>query len=396
MSSTGPGTPGRSGPQPDSPQPASPATTSQSATTTQSAAPSAEATLRADSRTQEERAVAKDRAALRQASLGQRLLRRTLTANEAWTLIALIIIMAFFTIKAPGTFLTTNDLSLIAQNASPLLVMAVGQTFVILTAGIDLSVGSVLVLSSVIADEYYQHHGAGSGGWLTVLIGMILAIAATAAWGGLQGFLVAKAKIPPLIATLGGFGAALGVSYLITGGVDLGSPPGPVKNTIGLGSVAGVSWLIVISFVVTLVFGLVLAYTRFGRYTYAIGSNPEAGRRAGIAVDRHLIKVYVLAGALSGLAGIMSLAFNDGTTLTGHTTDNLTVITGVVLGGASLFGGRGSMLGTFIGIFIPQVLNSGLVIIGVNVYWQQVAIGVVLVGAVYLDQFRLRLRDRAG
>ncbi|HLX51103.1 MAG TPA: ABC transporter permease [Streptosporangiaceae bacterium] len=408
MTGGGPDTPGITGAQPDPSQaPAQPGSatggsTASAATATSgpaepaTAVVSAEATLRTDSRAQEERAAAQDRAELRRASLGRRLLRRTITANESWTILALIVIMAFFTIKAPGTFLTTNDLSLIAQNASPLLVMAIGQTFVILTAGIDLSVGSVLVLSSVIADEYYQHHGAGSGGWLTVIIGMVIAIAVTAAWGGMQGFLVAKAKIPPLISTLGGFGAALGISYLITGGVDLGSPPGPVKNTIGAGSVAGVSWLIVISFVATLVFGLILSYTRFGRYTYAIGSNPEAGRRAGIAVDRHLIKVYALAGALSGLAGIMSLGFNDGTTLTGHTTDNLTVITGVVLGGASLFGGRGSMLGTFIGIFIPQVLNSGLVILGVNVDWQQVAIGVVLVGAVYLDQFRLRLRDRAG
>jgi ribose transport system permease protein len=209
-----------------------------------------------------------------------------------------------------------------------------------------------------------------------------------------QGMLVAKAKIPPLIATLGGYGAALGISYLITGGTDLGAGPNPLTKTIGLGGVGGVSWLIIISFVVTLVFGLVLAYTRFGRYTYAIGSNPEAGRRVGINVDRHLIKVYALAGGLSGVAGILSLAFNSGTTITGHATDNLTVITGVVLGGASLFGGRGSMLGTFIGIFIPQILNSGLQIIGVNEYWQEVAIGLVLVGAVYLDQFRRRLQDR--
>lgn len=324
----------------------------------------------------------------------RRLGRRLLTANESWTILALIIIMAFFEIKRPTEFLTANDLSLIAENASPLLVMAVGQTFVILTAGIDLSVGSVLILSSVIADEYYLHHGGGSAGWLTVIIGMVLAIAATAAWGGVQGLLVSKARIPPLIATLGGFGAALGVSYLITGGTDLPAPPGPLEHTIGLGSIGGVSWLIVISFVITLVFGLILAHTRFGRYTYAIGSNPEAGRRAGIAVDRHLTKVYVLAGALSGVAGILSLGFNSGTTLTGHSIDNLTVITGVVLGGASLFGGRGSMLGTFIGIFIPQVLNSGLEIIGVNEYWQQVAVGVVLVAAVYLDQFRRRLQDR--
>jgi ribose transport system permease protein len=330
------------------------------------------------------------------AASARRWTRRLLTANESWTFLALILIMAFFEIKRPTEFLTANDLSLIAENASPLLVMAIGQTFIILTAGIDLSCGSVLVLSSVIADEYYLHHGGGNGSWETVIIGMVLAIVSCWAWGALQGLLVSKAKIPPLIATLGGYGAALGVSYLITGGTDLGAPPPLLNNTIGLGSVGGVSWMIIISFALTLVFGLLLAFTRFGRYTYAIGSNPEAGRRAGIAVDRHLIKVYALAGALSGVAGILSLGFNSGTTLTGHASDNLTVITGVVLGGASLFGGRGSMLGTFIGIFIPQVLNSGLEIIGVNEYWQQVAIGIVLVAAVYLDQFRRRLQDRTG
>jgi ribose transport system permease protein len=328
------------------------------------------------------------------AAAAGRLTRRALTANESWTIIALIIIMAFFEFKRPTEFLTTTNLSLIAENTSPYLVMAVGQTFVILTAGIDLSVGSVLILSSVVADEYYVHHAGAAGGWLTVIIGMVLGIVVAAVWGSLQGFLVSKARIPPLIATLGGYGAAFGVTYLITS-TDLPAPPGPLDQTIGVGSVAGVPWLIVISFVITLVFGLVLAYTRFGRYTYAIGSNPEAGRRAGIAVDRHLIKVYALAGALSGVAGILSLAFNSGTTITGHASDNLTVITGVVLGGASLFGGRGSMLGTFIGIFIPQVLNSGLEIMQVNEYWQWVAVGAVLVAAVYLDQFRRRLQDRS-
>ena len=330
----------------------------------------------------------------RAATIARRLGRQALVANESWTIAALVIIMVAFTITSPGTFLTAKDMSLIAENASPLLVMAVGQTFVILTAGIDLSVGSILIFSSVIADEYYSHQAA-SAGWGVVLIGVVLGVAAAAAWGFVQGFAVAKMQIPPLIATLGGFGAALGASYLITGGTDLGSPPAPLAKTIGLGSVAGVSWLIVISFAVTLVFGLILAYTRFGRYTYAIGSNPEAGRRAGINVDWHLIKVYVLAGALSGVAGILSLAFNDGTTITGHPTDNLTVITGVVLGGASLFGGRGSMFGTLIGIFIPQILNTGLEIAYVNEYWQQVAIGLILVGAVYLDRFRRRLRERA-
>jgi ribose transport system permease protein len=188
---------------------------------------------------------------------------------------------------------------------------------------------------------------------------------------------------------------AEGASYLISGGADLRTVPTKLVSSIGFGGVGGVRWLIIISFAIALVFGLVLAYTRFGRYTYAVGSNPEAARRAGINVDRHLIKVYALQGLLSGAAGVMSLAYFETTSIAGHPTDNLTVITAVVLGGASLFGGRGSMLGTVIGLFIPAMLQTGLVIIGVNQYWQYTAIGAVLVAAVYLDQFRRRLRQRA-
>ncbi|MBV9382795.1 MAG: ABC transporter permease [Streptosporangiaceae bacterium] len=325
----------------------------------------------------------------------RRLARRLITANETWTLLALAILVIYFTVRAPREFFTLSDFSLIAQNSAALLVMAVGQTYVILTAGIDLSVGSVLVLSGVVAAEYYTHNGGAAAGTGTVWLGAVIGLAVGFGWGAVQGFLVAKAKVPPLIATLAGFGAALGVSYLVTGGSDISSMPKKLTSTIGLASIAGVQWLIVISFLVAIVFGLILAYTRFGRYTYAIGSNPEAARRVGINVDRHLIKVYALSGLMAGAAGIMSLAFFGNTTIAGHATDNLTVITAVVLGGASLFGGRGTMLGTVIGLFIPAALQTGLVIIHVNQYWQYVAIGAVLVAAVYLDQFRRRLRERA-
>jgi ribose transport system permease protein len=324
----------------------------------------------------------------------RRVLGRVGTTNETWTLVALLILVVFFTIKAPGKFFTLTDFSLIAQNSATLLVMAVGQTFVILTAGIDLSVGTVLVLSGVVAGEYYVHNGGADAGVGTVLVGVLIGLVVGTAWGAMQGFLVAKAKVPPLIVTLAGYGGAFGVSYLITGGSDISSVPHHLVNSIGLSSIAGVQWLIVIGFLVAIVFGLVLAYTRFGRYTYAIGSNPEAARRAGINVDGHLIKVYALAGLLSGSAGIMSLAFFGNTTIAGHSSDNLTVITAVVLGGASLFGGRGTMLGTVIGLFIPAVLQSGLIIIHVNQYWQYVAIAAVLVAAVYLDQLRRQLRMR--
>jgi ribose transport system permease protein len=323
--------------------------------------------------------------------------RRAVTTSETWTLAALIILLVIFTSLAPGTFLTLSNLSSVAKDAAPYLVMSVGETFVIVTAGIDLSVGAVLVLSGVIAGEYYQHQ-AGSGanaGWGVILLGMLFGLAAGGMFGAVQGLGVAKLKIPPLIATLAGLGIAEGIAYLITGGSDLRIIPTRLASTIGLGSVAGVPWLIVISFALAIVFGLILAYTRFGRYTYAIGSNPEAARRAGIGVDRHLIKVYAISGLLSGVAGIISLAFYGTTTLAGHPTDNLTVITAVVLGGASLFGGRGSMFGTVIGVFIPALLLNGLVILSVNQYWQYILIGVVLAAAVYMDQFRRRLHQRA-
>ena len=325
---------------------------------------------------------------------GSRLLRRTLAAGETWVFAALIIMMAVFTIKEPGKFLTLNNLSLNAQTAAPFLLMSIGETFVILTAGIDLSVGFVLVLSGVVAAEYYAHNGGTNAGVGTIWIGVLIGLATGAGYGALQGVMVAKLKIPPLIATLMGLGVAEGLSYLITGGSDLRAVPNTLVSSIGTGYFAGVQWVIIISFLAALVFGLILAYTRFGRYTYAIGSNPEAALRAGVNVDWHLIKVYALSGLMAGLAGIVNLAYYGTTTISAHPLDNLTVITAVVIGGASLFGGRGSMLGTFIGVFIPALLLSGLNIWPANQFLQYIITGLVLGAAVYLDQIRRRLRDR--
>jgi ribose transport system permease protein len=308
---------------------------------------------------------------------------------------ALILLMVIFTIGAGTKFLSVNNLSLTAQTTAPFLVMAIGETFVIITAGIDLSVGFVLVLTGVVAGEFYLHNGGPNASAGTIWLGAVIGMASGAAFGALQGVAVAKLKMPPLIATLMGLGVAEGLSYLITGGSDLRSVPNTLINSIGIGSFAGIPWVIIISFVATLVTGLILAYTRFGRYTYAIGSSPEAAQRVGINVDLHLIKVYALSGLMAGLAGIMNLAYYQTTTISGHPLDNLVVITAVVIGGASLFGGRGSMLGTFIGVFIPELLAAGLIIVGVNQYWQYILTGLVLGAAVYLDQVRRRLRERA-
>jgi ribose transport system permease protein len=145
---------------------------------------------------------------------------------------------------------------------------------------------------------------------------------------------------------------------------------------------------VLIAAFVSLIFGLLLAFTRFGRFTYAIGSSEEAASRAGINVHRHLIKVYVLAGAMSGLAGLMSLARFSSTTIAGHSLENLNAIAGVVIGGTSLFGGVGTIAGTVLGVFVPTVLQNGFVIVGVPTFWQQIAVGIVLIAAVFIDQIR--------
>ena len=292
-----------------------------------------------------------------------------------------------------GSFATVDNVRNVCTDASVLLVLAVGMTYVIITSGIDLSVGSVLVFSGVIAARLMN--AVGGNGWGTIVIGIAGALVAGLAWGLLNGTLITKLRVPPLIVTLGSFGMAQGAALLITGGTDERNVPTKLVDTIGTGRLFNqVPYIVIVAVAVALIFGVILRMTRFGRYTYAVGSNAEAPRRAGIAVDRHLIKIYALAGTLAGLAGFLSLARFSTTTLGGHSTDNLNAIAAVVLGGTSLFGGIGTIGGTVVGVFIPAVLQNGFVITGVQPFWQQVAVGAVLIVAVYLDQLRRRTQYR--
>ncbi|WP_260425099.1 ATP-binding cassette domain-containing protein [Arachnia propionica] len=172
------------------------------------------------------------------------------------------------------------------------------------------------------------------------------------------------------------------------------SMPEVLVRSIGFGRVLGVPVLVIIAAVVVTVGIVLLRHTRFGLHTEAIGSNPEAGRRVGINVDRQLIKVYMFAGFLAGVAGLLNLAFYRSTTIAGHSLTNLDVIAGVVIGGTSLFGGFGTVFGTVIGLLIPATLRNGFVILGVQPYWQQVVVGAFLVAAVYLGQQRRAAASR--
>lgn len=207
--------------------------------------------------------------------------------------------------------------------------------------------------------------------------------------GLINGLLVAKAKVPAFIVTLGTLGAALGLAQVITGGIDLYEIPTVLVDTVGFGNVfAEVPTLTVIAAAICVLGGILLHKTRFGLYTYAVGSNPEACRRVGINVDRQLIWVYVISGTAAGIAGILSVAYFQQTTIGGNSMTALTVIAGVVIGGTSLFGGIGTIFGTVIGLLIPVVLQAGFIIIGVQAYWQGVVVGMFLIGAVYLDGVR--------
>jgi ribose transport system permease protein len=214
-------------------------------------------------------------------------------------------------------------------------------------------------------------------------------------WGFVNGVLIAHAKVPPLIVTLGSFGAALGAASLLGDGSDIRTIPTTLKRALGSGtSFGGIPNLVLTAAVITLVAAWLLHTTRFGRYTFAVGSSQEAARRAGIRVTAHLLKVYLLTGLLAGAAGFMSLAYYSTTGIAAHSTDNLNAIAAVVMGGTSLFGGVGTMLGTVIGVFIPAVLKKGFNIVHVQDYWQMIAVGAVLVAAVWFDQQRRRARDR--
>ena len=319
------------------------------------------------------------------------IIQRITRVQALQIVLVLAVIVALFSIMAPDSFLTVFNLRSIMMNTAIFAVLGVGATFVIITAGIDLSIGSVLVFSSVISAMVMGNLGAE--GWGTALIGLVAALAAGAAWGWLNGFLIAKANVPAFIVTLGTLGAALGLAQVLTGGIDLYEIPTVMVDTVGFGNLFGeLPNLVVIAAVICVLGGILLHSTRFGLTTYAIGSNPEACRRVGIKVDRHLIWIYIISGVTAGMAGWLSIAFFQQTTIGGNSMTALTVIAGVVIGGTSLFGGIGTMFGTVIGLLIPVVLQSGFIIIGVESYWQGVVIGIFLVGAVYIDGVR---RERA-
>lgn len=302
----------------------------------------------------------------------------------AFALISIAVLVVVFGVANPR-FLSAANWFHIAQQVAVIAILAVGQTFIIATAGIDISQGSVMALASMVCAIVIvdAHLGIVAGIALTLLLG--------AAVGAIIGGSVVALGVPPFIATLGMLAIALGAALLTTNGTPVfGLPEG--FQQIAQGTVFGFPNMGWIAVVMAIVAAYVLNKTRFGRYTLAIGSNAEAARRVGINVPRHLLLIYTLGGVISAIAGVIYLSYTAAAQPTSGGNYELYAIAAVVIGGGSLFGGVGTILGSVLGALLMTILKNGTQLAGISSYVEQVILGIVVVGAVYIDNLRRRLR----
>lgn len=299
--------------------------------------------------------------------------------NQLGMLIILALLIVVMSVIAPNFTDSSNILNVLKQS-SITAILAAGMTVVILTGGIDLSVGSTLALSGVIS-VLLSNAGAPVG--LAMLAGAGVGYVA----GAINGYLTAVPKLPAFIVTLGSMTYLRGLAYVITGGYPVVLASEKFKF-IGAGEIFGIPTPIYIMAIVYLIMFVVLKYTMFGRHVYAIGGNEEAAHLTGIKVNRTLINVYSISGLLAGISGVvMAGRLFSGQPMVGIAFE-LDAIAAVVLGGTSFVGGRGRIQGTIIGVLIVAVLTNGMTLLNVDYYWQQVVKGIVIVIAVLLDRMR--------
>jgi ribose transport system permease protein len=298
-------------------------------------------------------------------------------------LAAIFVVMVVVFSAVNPRFFSLAAAANILQDFSPVVLMAAGQTFVIASGGLDLSVGSVLGLSGVaMALAIRTLNEANSDPTVTIVIGLGAAVCVGAIVGLLNGLLIAYTRIVPFIATLAMMGAAAGLTIVVTGGVEVAGGP---REVILLGNsrfLGGLTAPVVAAFLIVIAAWASLSRTRFGRWTYATGSNFFAARAAGIDVNAHLIKIYTLSGVLSALAGaFVYFRLGSGSPLSGRGGE-LSSIAAAVIGGVSLQGGVGRMTGTVMGALITTSVLSGLILIGVEPNWQQIVVAALIAIAV--------------
>jgi fructose transport system permease protein len=295
--------------------------------------------------------------------------------------IALIVACVFFSIQS-DRFLSLQNFSLILQQVMVVGTIAIGQTLIILTAGIDLSCGMIMALGSIVMTKVAADYG------LSAPIAIALGIGATALLGLANGLLVTKAKLPPFIVTLGMLNIAFAITQLYSGSQTITEIPAGMLwlgNSFRIGE-TNIVYGVILMLALYLITWLFLRETAPGRHIYAVGNSPEATRLTGISTDKVLLGVYVLAGVFYGIASLLSVARIGAGDPNAGQTENLDAITAVVLGGTSLFGGRGIILGTLVGALIVGVFRNGLTLMGVSSVYQILVTGILVILAVMTDQ----------
>ncbi|MBE1508716.1 ABC transporter permease subunit [Rhizobium viscosum] len=311
---------------------------------------------------------------------------------RAWVFLAalLVVFELWARIDFGGTFVGSsfNWRSVAIFAVAPLL-LAIGQTFVIISGGIDLSAGFIMGLAAVVAAHAINMLGVYMPLPIAMVLGICIAVAAAVIPGTINGLLISQLKVPPFIGTLGMFGVARGSAFLLAGGTTV-----PVKNSylaeLGNGQVLGLPYLVIVAAIVVVVMHYLLSQTRFGQHNYAIGANAQAARRAGVDIKRHLLRLYILSAICAGIGGALYAArFTAGAAQAGEPL-LLDSVAAVVIGGASLFGGSGTIVGTIAGALVIAVIQYGLVFMNVEPFWQFIAVGVVIIISVLIDQAQRR------
>jgi fructose transport system permease protein len=299
--------------------------------------------------------------------------------------LALVAACVFFATRS-DRFLTGDNLSIVLQQVMVVGVIAIGQTLVILTAGVDLSCGTVMALGAIVMTKLAAELGVSAP--LAIAVG----IGATTLFGLLNGLLVTRISLPPFIVTLGTLNIAFAITQLYSNAQTVTDLPEAMNALGGTFHVGGttVVYGVVVMLALYALTAFVLRETAAGRHVYAVGNNPEAARLTGIATPRVILAVYVLAGVTYGIAALLSVARTGVGDPNAGQTENLDAITAVVLGGTSLFGGRGTVLGSLVGALIVGVFRNGLTLMGVSSVYQILITGILVILAVATDQLSRR------
>jgi len=296
---------------------------------------------------------------------------------------SLILIICFLSALKPDTFLTTDNFLNVLRRSSVNGIIAVGMTAIIITAGIDLSVGSMMALSGMVGAWMMILIGGTNPHGAVLVLGTFVGIVAGFACGFLNGLLVTKLKLAPFIVTLGTMSTFRGISYVMNAGKPYNIPHYKYLNE---GIILGIPISVLIFAFIIALAGFLLKYSRLGRYTYAIGSNREAAFHAGVNVDSCLIRIYALTGLVVGIAAMITTSRAVSAQPTAGVTLELDIIAAVVIGGASLSGGRGTIIGTLIGTLLISFLRNGCTLLDISTNVQLIVIGAIIIIAVAVDQ----------